>query len=106
KWIIRDLARGFGFYYDTERVRELDFPPCAEGAPDPVNPATGQLEAAALADEEELWQEAWRGYFSAVAIDERANLRLQRQYMPQRFWPYLTEKQNSPPADENFVGKK
>lgn len=86
KWIIYDLGRGFGFYYDLESLCEIDFYK-------PVDQKTGRLNEAELAEGETLLQEAWRAYFAAVSIPERANPRLQRQYMPKRFWPYLTEKQ-------------
>lgn len=85
KWVIYDLNRGFGFYYDLDSLREIDFFK-------PVDSRTGRLSEAELAEGETLLQEAWQAYFSAVSIPERANPRLQRQYMPKRFWPYLTEK--------------
>ena len=84
RWIIYDLDRGYGFHYDLNAVREIDFFR-------PVNPDTGQLNEAELAEDEAMFQEAWRKYFKAVNIAERANPRLQRQFMPKRFWPYLTE---------------
>lgn len=83
-WIIYDLDRAYGFYYDLHSVREIDYFR-------PVNRATGQLAETELAEDDALFQEAWRKYFQAVAIPERANPRLQRQFMPKRFWPYLTE---------------
>jgi probable DNA metabolism protein len=39
------------------------------------------------------WEELWRGYHRAVAIDSRANPALQRRLMPVRYWKYLTELQ-------------
>ena len=46
-----------------------------------------------MAEDEKLFQELWHGYFKAMFIKERINLRKQRQDMPVRFWQYLTEKQ-------------
>jgi len=86
KWIIYDLNRDFGFYYDLEAIHEIDS--CR-----PVEAATGRLAPEELAEGEEVLQEAWRAYFQAVNIPQRANPHLQRQYMPKRFWPFLTEKQ-------------
>ncbi len=40
-----------------------------------------------------MLQKAWQAYYESVSIPERTNPRLQRQYMPRRFWGYLTEKQ-------------
>lgn len=95
KWVLYDLRRGFGFYYDRETITEIDFFR-------PVDPASGQLAASELAEGEAALQEAWRTYFQAVSIEERANPRLQRQFMPKRFWPLLTEMQ---PAPTNKAGK-
>jgi probable DNA metabolism protein len=41
--------------------------------------------------EEALYQELWRGYFSAIAIQERKNKKLQRQLLPARYWKHLVE---------------
>jgi probable DNA metabolism protein len=39
------------------------------------------------------WEDLWRNYHRAVAIDSRANPGLQRRLMPARYWKYLTELQ-------------
>ncbi len=90
KWVLYDLRRGYGFYYDRETITEIDFFR-------PVDPASGQLAAGELAEGEAALQEAWRAYFQAVSIEQRANPRLQRQFMPKRFWPLLTEMQSRTP---------
>jgi probable DNA metabolism protein len=41
--------------------------------------------------EEALYQKLWRGYFSAIAIQERRNKKLQRQLLPARYWKHLVE---------------
>lgn len=99
KWIIYDINRGVGYYYDLNEVAEIEFDR-------PVNPATGQLAEEDLADDELILQEAWRTYFKSVSIAERANPRLQRQFMPKRFWPYLTETQISTRRDLSLKGDK
>ncbi len=43
-------------------------------------------------EEEENYQKLWKAFFNSIAIKNRKNLRLQRQFMPQRYWKYLTEK--------------
>lgn len=85
-WIIYDLNRGHGFYYDLQSIREIDFFR-------PVDPETGRLAETELAEDEKILQEAWKRYFKSVSITERANPKLQRQFMPKRFWPFLTELQ-------------
>jgi hypothetical protein len=37
------------------------------------------------------WEDLWRGYHRAVNNENRANPRLQCQFMPQRYWKYLPE---------------
>ncbi len=85
KWMIYDTRRGYGFYYDLERVTEIQLPN------DPMDGA--QLDAKMMAADEKLFQELWSGYFKALAIKARINPKLQRQHMPARFWKYMPEMQ-------------
>ena len=41
--------------------------------------------------DEQQYQELWRGYFRTAAIDQRRNPALQKQFIPTRYWQYLTE---------------
>jgi hypothetical protein len=41
-----------------------------------------------------FWEELWRLYHRSVTIDIRKNLKLQRQFMPERYHKYLTEMQS------------
>lgn len=86
KWLIWDLARKYGYFYDLEEIKEVDSAP-------PVDEKCGRLGSEHLTEGEALMQDAWRLYFKAVSIAERANPKLQRQFMPRRFWSYLTEMQ-------------
>ncbi|MCL2186438.1 MAG: TIGR03915 family putative DNA repair protein [Treponema sp.] len=38
------------------------------------------------------WEELWRHYHKTINNEDRQNLDLQRQLMPQRYWKYLPEK--------------
>jgi len=87
KWVIYDLRRKYGFYYDLKNVSEITLD--SEGS----HLLTGKLDDELMAADEKLFQELWKGYFKALTIKERINLKLQRQHMPKRFWKYLTEKQ-------------
>ena len=42
-------------------------------------------------EKEKLFSELWKKYFITIAIKERENPRLQKQFMPRRYWSYLTE---------------
>lgn len=76
KWLIHDRKRDLAAAWNGEEWLVCRFD--AEGMP----PLSGA---------EELWTELWKGYFTNLAIPERANPRLQRQHLPLRFRKYLTE---------------
>ena len=52
-----------------------------------------RLDPDLLAADEQRFQDLWRTYFRSLTIRERLNPRKQRQDMPVRFWPHLTEMQ-------------
>jgi probable DNA metabolism protein len=89
KWLIYDTRRNYGFYYDLKDTTEVTF---IESMIDPV---TGKIDKSIMGNEEQLFQELWKGYFNSICIKERLNPRLHRQLLPKRFWKYLTEKQAS-----------
>ncbi len=86
KWLIYDIKRRYGFYYDLETVTEITME-------DDAHLLGGRLDEAMMAEDEKLFQSLWKSYFDSMAIKERINPRLQRQHMPRRFWHLLTEKQ-------------
>ena len=86
KWIIYDTRRHYGFFYDLKQVQEITLD-------DEKLEAEGKLRNDILAEEEILFQDMWRGYFSSITIRERINPKLHKKNMPKRFWKYLTEKQ-------------
>lgn len=88
KWLVYDMKRGYGFYYDLQRTRKVSFEQLPE-----------QMEGGFLADEllsedEKMFQQLWQSYFQATCIRERLNPRKHRQDMPVRYWKYLTEKRS------------
>jgi probable DNA metabolism protein len=87
-WILFDSRRNYGLYYDLEKTEVIRFEHFN------LSLRTGQLSAEQQDEHEAAFQVLWKEYLSAVTIRERKNLRLQRQFMPERFWKYLTEKQN------------
>lgn len=76
-WIIHDAKRNIYALYDTRQVvfsaEEMNIPIDKEG----------DTEFALL----------WKKYFEAIAIESRVNPRLQKQFMPRRYWKNLTEKE-------------
>lgn len=85
KWILYDERRHYGYFFDLETVQEMTLE-------NEVLFAGGKLGETLMAEDESLFQELWKGYFSSMTIKERINLKLQKQHMPQRFWKYLIEK--------------
>lgn len=83
-WIIQDIGRGLSALYDTQ---ELVF----SNEPIPIHDHTIDAEA----DFQSLWQR----YFKSIAIESRINPKLQRGFMPQRYWKHLIEKVGSRGAD-------
>lgn len=86
KWLIYDIKRRYGFYYDLETVTEVTME-------DDAHLVTGRLDEDMMAADEKLFQSLWKSYFDSMAIKERVNPKLQRQHMPRRFWTLLTEMQ-------------
>lgn len=78
-WVIHDLGREKAVFYNGR------------------NWSINSLPAFAVPDKEsDPFVELWRQYFSAINIQERRNPRQQKQYMPQRYWQHLPEKEPKP----------
>jgi probable DNA metabolism protein len=86
-WILYDTRRNYGLYYDLHDTREVVFDNLD------FDLSTGKLHDHQAASDEKYFQHLWKNYFNAISIKERANPRLQRQFMPKRFWKFLPEKQ-------------
>lgn len=83
KWIIYDIKRSYGLYYDLHETQyiSLDF-----ATVDPGNVIS------AYDDNETVYQELWRNYFTSVNIPARKNTKLHLRHVPKRYWKHLTEK--------------
>jgi probable DNA metabolism protein len=83
KWIIYDLRRSYGLYYDLHETQyiSLDFAT--------VNPGN---VISAYDDHEAVYQDLWRNYFTSVNIPARKNTKLHLRHVPKRYWKHLTEK--------------
>ena len=75
-WIIHDVKRNTAVVYNQEEwvLTELD-----------------SNQALPLGEEECLYQKVWKTYFDKIAIKERKNLKLQKGFMPVRYWKHLVE---------------
>ncbi len=79
-WIIHDMKRNIGAIYkkDTKAWIISDMM-----AYQPIHDIS----------HEKMFQEMWKTYFNSIAIEAKQNAKLQRQFMPQRYWKHLIEKQ-------------
>lgn len=86
KWIIYDLKRNWGLFYDLDKVEEIkmDFH---------ARQKTLKSAASGLSAQEQLYALLWKDYFKSTNIAARKNTRLHVQHVPKRYWKYLTEKQ-------------
>lgn len=85
RWLIYDVVRKYGFYYDLHKVSEVSI--------DFNFDSNDESSLAGIYNEEEnLYQVLWKQYFKSVNIAARKNTRLHIQHMPKRYWKYLIEK--------------
>jgi probable DNA metabolism protein len=91
QWLIHDLKRDTGIYYDGAICRFLPEVCINPETVTASSPFTTSKATASLAPKESAYQSIWNQYFQAIAIPERTNPRAQRQRMPQRYWKHLVE---------------
>jgi len=84
KWIIYDLKRHYGLFYDLSTVEEITVEINSQVL---KNPTANQLD-----EKEELYANLWKDYFKSTNIESRKNTKLHVQHVPKRYWKYLTEK--------------
>lgn len=87
QWIIYDVKRKYGLYYDLEKVTEITFDFVSE-----INTSKPYLPVETLDKKEELFGLLWNDYFKSTNIPARKNMKLHIQHVPKRYWKYLTEK--------------
>lgn len=87
KWIIYDLKRKYGLFYDLQKVEEITFDFASE-----VKSSTSYLPIHALNEKEALYGLLWSDYFKNTNIPARKNMKLHIRHVPKRYWKYLTEK--------------
>lgn len=87
EWIIYDVRRNYGLYYDLRQVAEISMD----------DPAVRMMKAAVQSPEildgkEALYDMLWKDYFKSTNIQARKNTKLHVRHVPKRYWRYLTEK--------------
>ncbi|GAA4277055.1 TIGR03915 family putative DNA repair protein [Aquimarina mytili] len=86
KWLIYDMRRKYGIYYNLKIVDVITFENVFE-----INNQTIKRKSL---DEEIDFQKLWTAYYKNVNIKSRKNSKLHHQHIPKRYWKYLTEKNN------------
>ncbi|MES2064867.1 MAG: TIGR03915 family putative DNA repair protein [Bacteroidota bacterium] len=84
KWIIYDLKRKYGLYYDLHDTQYISLDFANVGKPADV--------IAAFTEDEGIYQHLWKNYFTSVNIPSRKNTKLHVRHIPKRYWKHLTEK--------------
>lgn len=84
KWLIYDLRRKYGIYYNLSEVEEITFVS--------QEVRENEAESSVFEEAEELYQTLWKDYFHHVNIQERKNTKLHLRHVPKRYWKYLVEK--------------
>lgn len=85
KWLIYDLKRSYGIYYDLESVQTISLELSKE-----IN--SENTATTYFTPEELQFQKLWANYFKSSNIESRKNLKLHIKHIPKRYWKYLTEK--------------
>jgi len=86
KWIIYDIKRNYGLYYDLQKIEMVIFDFDQEFDPTKTSEK--------IFDSREIeFQRLWKGYFNSSNIKSRKNMKLHIQHVPKRYWKYLVEKQ-------------
>jgi len=88
KWIIYDIKRKYGLYYDLHTVEEITYEFVAN-----VDTRKVQLPAEVTDEKEALASILWKDYFNSTNIPARKNMKLHIQHVPKRYWKYLNEKE-------------
>lgn len=84
KWMIYDLKRNYGIYYDLHDTQFITLDFAAVTKPGEV--------ISAYTEDESIYQHLWKNYFHSVNIPSRKNTKLHVRHIPKRYWKHLTEK--------------
>ena len=86
KWVIYDIKRGYGLFYDLDKVEiiNMEFP---------ADFNFTKTDSDFFANQEFEFQKLWQDYFKSTNIESRKNMKLHIRHVPKRYWKYLSEKQ-------------
>ena len=88
-WMIHDKGRETALIHMGGRLELISMKP---ETTDPAGELTPDLAGALKAAEnEDPWAELWKIYHKKIGIEERANPKLQQQFIPKKHWEFLPE---------------
>lgn len=88
RWIIYDVKRKYGLYYDLYRVEEITYDFVSN-----IDTSKVTLPSEMIDEKEELASMLWKDYFNSTNIPARKNMKLHIRHVPKRYWKYLNEKE-------------
>lgn len=88
-WVLHDVRRDYALFWDGEQLQGID----VDEAFTTYVRGNGEVPDSQLSQEEQYYQDLWKSFHQVIANKDRENLKLQRQFMPQRYWKYMVEMQ-------------
>ncbi len=79
-WIIEDVKRKKAVFYKNNKYRVI---------------STINLNLERFNSNDETYKDLWKSFIKSVTINERKNLRCQINFMPKKYWKYMTEMEDN-----------
>lgn len=77
-WIIKDIERNIYSIYDTQKYYI-------------ISGKNINLKDITIDDTEQEIENLWQYFFDTIGIEARKNIRCQMNFMPKKYWKYITE---------------
>ena len=88
EWVIYDVKRKYGIWYDKVKVQGVVFDKPA------FDLSSCYIREHVRDHDEDYYRTLWQHYYDAINIIERQNHKQMKAFMPKRYWKYLPEKQH------------
>lgn len=79
-WVIEDVKRKKAVFYRNGKYKII---------------STINLNLEKFNSNDEEYKDLWKSFIKSVTIDERKNLRCQMNFMPKKYWKYMTEMEDN-----------
>jgi len=78
-WVIHDIDRRSALFYDQKSIEMVEISSFPDDEDD------------IYSEEEKFIQGFWQGYYKAIGVKERKNLKLRQSFLPKKTWEFLPE---------------